>query len=164
MNFITHEKAYSLFPRATLVERRALTYLNRLHNFGHDSNRLAFEKWLARGFHLGDYLTRAEFEDPGSAFAHGRRFVGDSKCLVLPIYPIREDLKGPGKESTVEINSFALEYNGGLEPIFNSMNVNLEGLKYPYVLTEDEAVFIMQEVTPYGVVHLRPPNRAIADA
>ncbi|KAF5315275.1 hypothetical protein D9619_007568 [Psilocybe cf. subviscida] len=160
MNFITHEKAYCLFPRATLVERRALTYLNR--TIGHESNRNAYVKWTARGFQLGDCLTQAEFDDPGSAFAPGMRFVGDSKRLVFPIHFLREDFTGQ-KEGTVEVNSFALEYNGTLEPVFNSCHVNLEGLRYPYVLTEDEAVFILQEVTPYGVVHLRQSNRTIAD-
>jgi hypothetical protein len=140
MNFITHDKAYCLFPQATLEERRALTYL--YPSVGSEADQNSYHKYKERGWELGHSITRKEFDDPYSSFARGTRFVGDSKCWTFPVLPLREDLP----ESNAEINSFALEYNENLKPVFSFRHLDLHGLQQPYVLLEEDASYVMEDL------------------
>lgn len=144
MNLITHEKAYCLFPQATLEERRSLTYLHPVSAI--EPDQIAYDKYSERGWDLVNGITRDEFDDPYSSFARGTRFVSDRKCWTLPIQPLREDLL----ESNVEINSFALEYDENLRPVFSSSHLDLDELQQPYVLLEEDADYIMENLAlPY---------------
>lgn len=147
MNFITHDKAYCLFPQATLEERRALTYLDP--SFGSEGEKNTYHKYVGRGWELRDSLTRDEFDDPYSSFARGTRFVGDGKCWTLPVLPLREDLP----ENNADINSFALEYDENIQPVFSFRHLDFEGLQQPYVLLEEDANYAMEDVVLPDIWH-----------
>ena len=104
MNLITHEKAYSLYPRGTFKERRSLALYREDTN--EEAAEIARDKYVARGWTLVEALTQDEMADPTSAFSWGSRFVGDSKCWTIPILP-KIDLP----ESYIEANSWNLQYN-----------------------------------------------------
>lgn len=140
MNLITHDKAYCLFPRATLEERRALTYLDPLST--REAHRIAYHKYVERGWELVESITRNEFDDPHSSFARGTRFVGDRKSWTLPILPLREDLP----ESNITINSFALEYDEDLQSVFSFKHLDFDGLQQPYVLREEDVKYVMEHL------------------
>ena len=68
INFITHEMVYSLYPRATLEERRSLIFL-----FRSAARDKAYAKYAERGWIIiiGD--------DLNSSLACGPRYIADSK-------------------------------------------------------------------------------------
>ncbi|KAF5317751.1 hypothetical protein D9619_012541 [Psilocybe cf. subviscida] len=155
MNLITHDKAYCLFPRATLEERRALTYLSP--STGSEAKKSSYHKYTGRGWELLNSITRDEFDNPYSSFARGTRFIGDGKCWTVPVLPLRRDLP----ESTVDINSFALEYDEELEPVFTFRHIDVNGLQQPYVLLEEDAHYMKENFTFPRMRH-RPEDREVA--
>jgi len=104
MNLISHEKAYSLYPRGTFNERRSLILPKEDGN--KEKSRVAREKYIARGWNMVQALTPDEIQDPTSAFSAGGRYVGDSKCWTIPIFP---ELQLP--EGYIETNSWNLVYD-----------------------------------------------------
>ena len=81
MNIITHDKAYSIYPRATFIERRSLVY-NRSEN--------SFEgrsKYESRGWIQLPYLEAYDYDNPFSSFARGSRRLGDRKCWTINLLP-----------------------------------------------------------------------------
>jgi len=104
MNVISHEKAYSLYPRGTFNERRSLVLPRQDEN--EERSRAAREKYIARGWNMVQALTRDEILDPTSAFFPGGRYVGDSKCWTIPILP---KLQLP--EGYIGTNSWDLNHN-----------------------------------------------------
>ncbi|KDR69023.1 hypothetical protein GALMADRAFT_145762 [Galerina marginata CBS 339.88] len=143
MNVITHEKAYSLYPRATFDQRRALSYIPPATELNDtEARKIAQLKYVSRGWQIVDQITDDEFRDPGSVFAPGERHLGDSKCWTLPILP---KLELP--ESNIEANSWSLLYRGNLEPwmifaVFRSWN-----LRFIYLISDedlDQYVFRMK--------------------
>ncbi|KAJ3510693.1 hypothetical protein NLJ89_g4533 [Agrocybe chaxingu] len=99
MNFITYDKAISLYPQATFDQRRALAC-----HPNWQGRREAYAKYRSRGWKIIKNAWRLEAEDPESPFALGIRRVGDSKCWTVPICP---KLEFP--ESTMEANTWYLE-------------------------------------------------------
>jgi hypothetical protein len=81
MNIITHDKAYSIFPRATFIERRSLLY-NRKQS---SPDGLAKYKW--HGWIQLPYLEAADYDNRSSSFARGPRRLGDSKCWTITLRP-----------------------------------------------------------------------------
>lgn len=104
MNLISHEKAYSLYPRGTFNERRSLIF----HREGssEEAAKVAREKYVARGWSMVEGLPQDEAMDPTLAFSAGSRYIGDSKCWTIPILP---KLRLP--EGYIEINSWNLLYD-----------------------------------------------------
>jgi hypothetical protein len=84
MNIITHDKAYSFFPRATFEERRSLVCLS-----SSELRDKAFEKYSDRGWSfIKNYdVRRAERPALEATFALGERYVGDRSCWTLPVLP-----------------------------------------------------------------------------
>jgi hypothetical protein len=78
MNYITWNKAVSLYPYATFEQRRTLV-LNRNVTF-----RAAKAKYIARGFAFQRTFTPDEARRPGP-FQAGPRYVGDNKSWVLAL-------------------------------------------------------------------------------
>ena len=78
LNYITWNKAVSLYPFATFEERRSLI-LSENRSFG-----LAQDKYLARGFTFQSVLTPNEARSPGP-FKTGPRYVGDEKTWILDL-------------------------------------------------------------------------------
>jgi hypothetical protein len=101
MNIITHNAAYSFFPRGTFTERRSLSCVIA------DTATVPFEKYESRGWSIDHNITREEFDDPKSAFARGRRYVGDARCWTLPILP---QIEIPSLRN-IQSNSWLVEYD-----------------------------------------------------
>ncbi|KJA17399.1 hypothetical protein HYPSUDRAFT_46484 [Hypholoma sublateritium FD-334 SS-4] len=103
MNIITHNKAYSFFPRATFeAPRRSLKVLPR----GYRTAALkALEKYDARGWAVINEITRADFDGPNAAFWNGPRRVGDARCWTMRILP---DIGLP--DDFIENNAWSTQY------------------------------------------------------
>ncbi|KAH8092536.1 hypothetical protein BXZ70DRAFT_898267 [Cristinia sonorae] len=86
MNVISFEKAYSLYPRATLHERR--TFVNDLAPS--PARQRAYQKYTERGFHLC-YGTVPNSSGVDPAFPLGNRYIGDEHCWTIPL-----DISGVG--------------------------------------------------------------------
>ena len=78
LNYITWNKAVSLYPYATFEQRRSLILSENL------SFPPAQAKYLARGFTFQDILTPDEARSPGP-FQAGPRYVGDKKTRILQL-------------------------------------------------------------------------------
>ncbi|KZV80362.1 hypothetical protein EXIGLDRAFT_589166, partial [Exidia glandulosa HHB12029] len=76
MNFITWDRVYSLYPRATLEERRALVTFGKGVGFEE-----AMLKYTSRGYRIETMLF--EEDTAAGAFALGSRWVGDERCWVV---------------------------------------------------------------------------------
>ncbi|CAA7266123.1 unnamed protein product [Cyclocybe aegerita] len=126
MNVITHEKAYSLYPRGTFNERRTLLYLPE-----EPRQASAHAKYAARGWELVPTITDEEFDDPSFAFAHGNRYLGDAKCWTIPILP-KLDLP----ESRIEAHTWALLYDTDLEPQMSFMIFRSPKLQHNYLVVD----------------------------
>ncbi|KAF8961522.1 hypothetical protein BDZ97DRAFT_1828663 [Flammula alnicola] len=145
MNIITHDKAYSLFPRGTFEERRSLIYIA--------DNRCAAAraKYASRGWAQSRDITRDEFDDPRSAFSRGDRFPGDSKCWTMPILP-KLDLP----EGYMESNSWKVEYDRNLEPAMTYSVVLANKLKFSYIVVVDADLRdYISQVIPTATLHDR---------
>lgn len=81
MNVITHNKAYSIYPRATFIERRSLVY-NRSEN-----SLEGRSKYEQRGWIQIPFLEAHDYNNPFSSFARGSRRIGDNKCWTINLYP-----------------------------------------------------------------------------
>ena len=127
MNIITHDKAYCLFPRATLDERRAMSHLSPV-DWNDRSQSLVYDKYTARGYDLLHIMP--DDLKPGGSFADGRRSVGDKKSWVLPILPVRPDLV----PSTVHANSFGFQSSRRLRPFIDYSHLYLADLCHKYVV------------------------------
>ena len=103
MNIITHNKAYSFFPRATFENpRRTLRVLPR--GFGISAGG-ALLKYEERGWDVISEITRADFDGPNAAFWNGPRHVGDARCWTMRILP---DIGLPDR--FIENNAWKMEY------------------------------------------------------
>lgn len=81
MNVITHDRAYSIYPRATYIERRSLV-CNR--------SEISFEersKYESRGWIQVPYLEAHDYNNPSSSFARGSRRLGDRRCWTINLLP-----------------------------------------------------------------------------
>ncbi|CAA7267482.1 unnamed protein product [Cyclocybe aegerita] len=101
MNFITYDKAFSLYPQGTFNERRSLAYLPTIQG-----RKEVYEKYTDRGWKIVKNGWWRECDDPNSAFAIGLRRVGDAHCWTVPLSP-KLDLP----ESTMEGNTWCLDGN-----------------------------------------------------
>jgi len=141
MNIITHEKAYALYPKATLEEWRSLMYSTE--GLKQDTAR---EKYRKRGWSMIERLTAEELKDPASAFAPGHRYLGDSKCWTIPL-PSPPGLDLP--EGLIEMNTWALKYDADLIPIMSFRVLLTSCLNYSYLVVDEElAKYIYPMIYP----------------
>ncbi|KAF8961523.1 hypothetical protein BDZ97DRAFT_1733677 [Flammula alnicola] len=126
MNIITHEKAYSLYPKATFEQRRSLIISTEGSN-----QETARKKYATRGWSMVEQLTHEEYRHSGSAFAQGGRYVGDSKCWTLPILP-KLDLP----EGYMETNTWELVHQANLEPEMLFLILLTGNLRYSYLVVD----------------------------
>jgi hypothetical protein len=101
MNVITHDTAYSIYPRATFIERRSLV-CKRL-----PSSIDGRAKYEQRGWMQLPYLTADDYDNPSSSFARGTRRLGDRKCWTITLLPILTLQK-----SYIDSNTWNLHYFG----------------------------------------------------
>jgi len=133
MNVITHNKAYALYPKGTFEERRSLVYSKK--GLKQDDAR---KKYEMRGWSMVKHLTVEEFKDRTSAFAPGIRYVGDSKCWTVPVYPTL-DLP----EGFIETNTWALQYSAKLVPTMSFRTLRVDCLNFSYLVANESLVKYM---------------------
>jgi hypothetical protein len=100
MNFITHNRAFSIHPRATFIERRSLVY---------DLSPKSFEarmKYVFRGWNQVQYPQATDYADPLSSFGRGPRRVGDRKCWTINLDPTVSS-----HEDYINSNTWSLQYS-----------------------------------------------------
>jgi len=107
MNLITHNKAYSIFPRETFEERRSLVYANHP-----ESAVQARAKYEQRGWQFIAEVQTDESSNSISGFTNGSRHLGDSKCWTIPLIP--EIDYSP---KYWEANSWQLHYDSDSRPV-----------------------------------------------
>lgn len=73
-----------------------------------------------------------EITNRRAAFAPGKRYVGDSKCWTIPLYP-KLDLS----EGFVESNTWMLNYNSKMVPIMSFKILLTNCLRYSYLVVDD---------------------------
>ncbi|KIM38281.1 hypothetical protein M413DRAFT_448016 [Hebeloma cylindrosporum] len=126
MNLITHDKAYSLYPRPTFEERRSLV----LHSNTAERER-ALKKYEDRGWTIIKKITKEETQNRRSSFHAGLRYLGDRKCWTLPLSPKLDMAVGQ-----METHTWGLSYSRGLDVsmvyrIFGSTNLRFCYLVHP---------------------------------
>ncbi|KAG8790845.1 hypothetical protein FRC16_000692, partial [Serendipita sp. 398] len=80
MNLITHDRAYSLFPRATFIKRTGIT-IETADQLGAASR--AYEKYALRNFKISLGPLSLNERDPLLVF--GDRWVGDSQTWTITL-------------------------------------------------------------------------------
>lgn len=107
MNLITHNKAYSIFPRATFEERRSLIHLQHA-----ESTVQPRTKYERRGWRFITDIDDDEIRNTTSAFSVGSRHLGDSKCWTIHLYPELDH-----SPMFWEANSWTLDYDQHSHPM-----------------------------------------------
>jgi len=103
MNLITHDKAYSIFPRSTFEDRRSLIF-----DKDGDSAVKARAKYEVRGWTFVEGLeVQVERRGPFSPFRKGIRRLGDTKCWSISL-----DREQDRNTSVWDSNSWKLVYVG----------------------------------------------------
>jgi len=128
MNFITHEKAYSLYPRATFEEHRSLMLLPTTA-----SRERAYAKYAELGWSMGYRITGDDFHNLNSSLARGPRYVGDKRTWTIPILP-QVDAPYP---LLTEMNSWTLRYDTALKPYFEFSSLVSPQLRYCYIVLDE---------------------------
>lgn len=131
MNFITHEKAYSLYPRPTFEERRSLHSSDG--SWRKDSQAVARTKYAARGWVIVNRLTQAEIDNRTSAFAYGRRVVGDQYCWTMDLLPKFADLP----QGFVESNSWGLYFTQDRQAEMKFLLLKIPELRFSYTVADE---------------------------
>jgi hypothetical protein len=80
MNFISFEKAYSLYANETFEKRRSLV-CESAGSIQEDAR----EKYVSRGWQLLTDVSDDEKESRRSSLREGLRWVGDRSCWTLPL-------------------------------------------------------------------------------
>jgi len=149
MNLITHERAYSLYPHATFEEGRSLVISTE-----GSKQESARKKYAERGWTMVKTGQDEDIQHARSDFTPCRRHIGDSRCWTIPILPkldLPEDLMatntwelkyGPVVELEDAGNQFAnpnanLKLAGRVEPVLNFMILQLENLRYSYLVVDE---------------------------
>ncbi len=126
MNIITHDKAYSFYPRATFDEHRSLVCRP-------DVETETLKKYKDRGWAMSGLSDMPELDHPiYSTFPFGRRYVGDPCCWKIPVTPGLDLPRG-----FVESNSWVIEIrcDFGEEKIVTKFDVlATRKLKFSYVV------------------------------
>jgi len=130
MNFITHEKAYSLYPRATFEERRSLILPSRT-----PSHESACAKYAKRGWTMLHRIMGDDFHNLNSSLGRGPRYVGDWRTWTIQVLP-NVELDAPCPLLT-EMNSWTLRYDRILRPFLEFSLLISPQLRYCYVVLDE---------------------------
>ena len=150
MNIITHDKAYSLYARATFVERRSLKYSSE-----GVAQEEARQKYVDRGWPMIESLPESDFLRPKASFFPGYRKVGDARCWTTPVYPIMDLPSG-----SVQANSWALRFDHDYPtenprlhiPHFKCTTIVAPNLGYSYLVCQGTALIKLQNIDRKSVV------------
>ncbi|KAF9554320.1 hypothetical protein CPC08DRAFT_713005 [Agrocybe pediades] len=134
MNILTYDKAYAFFPHATFDEHKSLVNLpsNARWRRRYVRRSAAIGRYKERGWEPVYNITRQEYEDPKSMFAHGVRRVGDAKCWTIPLFP-KLDLP----EGSIQTSSWSLYYDKRLEPRISFGVFYWKRLKFSHLFADE---------------------------
>lgn len=141
MNVISHDTAYSLYPRPTFETRRALVLPRR-----GTSPASALAKYVTRGWTLvaeTDADADADIIAQESSFKSGARWIDDSTSWVLPlptegVVPLRDKVPDPVAHTNWQLG-YSYRVSGdtyGLFPKVNYCLVYSLLLRHVYVLSD----------------------------
>ncbi|KJA20915.1 hypothetical protein HYPSUDRAFT_42508 [Hypholoma sublateritium FD-334 SS-4] len=151
MNIITHNMAYSFFPRATFEDRRrSLKVTPR----GFETTTLKpLAKYKARGWEIVDQITRDDFDGPNAVFSHGPRRVGDARCWTMRILP---DIGLP--DGFIESNAWETQYTVNLVANMRFYSVySRTHLRAGYIIPPDtRLVDWIKEITKEAIAQWVP--------
>lgn len=144
MNVISFNKAYCLFPRATLEERRSLLSWS---SQGRSNRRQeGLDKYSARGFAMLNYLEEDEFitSHRGRSFPFGPRWLGDIDTWVINLdvqgvqFPPSPDPSAATRIcDPVVTTSFFMRYDDNDGAIMDFSVLESPVLRYSYVIIDD---------------------------
>ena len=154
MNFITHEKAYSLYPWATFEERRSLHSSDA--SWRMDSQTVARTKYAGRGWLIVNRLTQAEIDNRTSAFPDGRRVVGDQYCWTMDLLPKLADLP----QGFVESNSWGLSFTQNHQAEMKFLLLKMPELRFSYTIADEIIKAYLSPALREGVAPLFVPFEA----
>lgn len=153
MNVISYEKAYCLFPLATLEGRVSLLSYS---SHGRSERRArGAAKYTARGFRLVDFLSHTELAFPHEAvpFSFGPRWVGDSDTWVIPLDmhgilppPPANPYSTARTHDPVALCSFSVTYSITDGTIMDFSVVESQVLKYSYIVGDEDIVDYLDRI------------------
>ena len=142
MNIITHNNAYSLYPKATLEDRQSLMISTEGSN--QDAAR---DKYIARGWSMIENPLPEELARRKSPFRPAKRYIGDSRCWTIPIEP-RLDLPG----GFIETNTWGLTYDSENVPTMSFKVLLTDCLRSSYLVVDDAlAAYLWPAICPTEV-------------
>lgn len=128
MNLITHERAYSLYPRATFEERRSLVISTE-----GSKQETARKKYTERGWIMVKTGQDEDIRNARSDFTPCQRYIGDSRCWTIPILPMLDLPKDSMATNTWELKYkpiVELEF-GALSELLAKPDINVQGRVEP---------------------------------
>ncbi|KAF8176015.1 hypothetical protein BJ912DRAFT_987673 [Pholiota molesta] len=119
MNIITHDKAYSLYPRATFEDYRSLMFSN-----SNDREENALKKYASRGW--------------TTIMLSSARYLGDRGCWTLPILPALACPPGRG-----ESNSWNVRFpRYARRPDVDFGAISTKNMKFNYLMTATHEAYV----------------------
>jgi hypothetical protein len=136
MNVISAYNAISFFPLETLHHRRAIITSEKPQ---HDATIAAVAKYTKRGwqmFRMDPYYFTEERMDRMNFHLNQTRFVGDSKCLAVPLdgSSMEESLN----RDPIVINSWRTNYITRPAKIMTKHILRNESLRHTYIFAGQE--------------------------
>jgi hypothetical protein len=158
MNVITHANAYSLYPYATLVDKRAL--IIRTGGAGQEIGRA---KYADRGWTLVEDLgpaqmTTALFCFSDCEFIAGERYIGDGHTwrIPLPEITLGNDETLPAIPDTLPLNCWRLTYQMDALPELEFDIVDDVKLRYRYAYTT-QSMDLVTRIQPFMKLDANEP-------
>jgi hypothetical protein len=156
MNIITHDKAYSLYPRATFEDYRSLMFSN-----SNDREENALKKYASRGWTtimLSSAVTQATAAR--YRFTTGERYLGDRGCWTLPILPALACPPGRG-----ESNSWNVRFpRYARRPDVDFGAISTKNMKFNYLMTATHEAYVRKYADALAGLGLYSSRRVPLDS
>ncbi|KAI5897198.1 uncharacterized protein SCHCODRAFT_01177179 [Schizophyllum commune H4-8] len=110
MNMITHDTAYSLYPRATFVDKRTL---KTCKGDTRECEAVALAKYEQRGWEVVDKMSPIDALSHNTEFGKGFRYVGDEMTRIIKL---NNPVSYPGSSDKIKYNSWTLKYSEAVRP------------------------------------------------
>lgn len=102
INFISHNKAFALFPRQTFIQKRGFLLRDLDEQVGE-----LLRKYEKRGWTFED-LQESYADSAGNHTIEGDRWVGDKKCWTIELQDPLVTMEGAKVELAIECFNFCL--------------------------------------------------------
>jgi hypothetical protein len=133
MNILTHDTAYSFFPRATFEDRISLSLSQG------SRNESALTKYANRGWTILEWITSADLSNRKFLFPQKLRYVGDTDCWKMPIFPqFVPNQPSSSLNISMESNSWRVHYNSNLFPVMIYEVVTSPRLQFSYLIDSED--------------------------